>query len=76
MTPREAKKIVEAALASRNVQCTLLAKTVSFSDLARADCVFVTVVGYPFDGEHGSHTTYWHEELKPLAVKHGFRIKT
>lgn len=43
------------------------AKTVDFSDLARAKCVFVTV--------HGWKPNRSFEYLKAFAIRHGFRLQ-
>lgn len=75
LTPAQAKKLIAGKLAEQGLTITKInAKTVGFSDLARASCVFVTVTGYPFDGENGNNTNYWHNQLKPFAVANGFRV--
>jgi len=77
LTPAQAKKLIASQLADKGITVARLsAKTVGFSDLARAECVFVTVTGYPFDGENGNNTNYWHNVLKPFAVANGFRVTT
>lgn len=44
MTTHEAKKIVRSELARLKIDgARMSAKTIGFSDLARADCVFVTL---------------------------------
>jgi len=68
MTTNEAKKIVAAELQKRNLPYTkLTAKTVDFSDLARATCIFVKI--------HGWQPNPAWDEIRQVAVAHGFRIQ-
>ena len=71
MTPHAAKKIIKQELERLKVPHTKLsAKTVSFADLARADCVFVKIHGWkPESAPH------W-DALDALAKKNGFRVQT
>lgn len=61
-----AKKLIRSALSARGLENKLTAKTIDFSDLARASCVFVTV--------HGWRPDPLAAELERLAGEHGFRV--
>ena len=68
MTPTQAKKLIQAELVSRSLPFTkLTARTISFADLARAECIFVTI--------HGWRPNPQWESLRQLAVANGFRIE-
>ena len=68
MTPREAKKIVASFLNQEGLPYTkLTAKTVSFSDLARRQCIFVKVWGWTPNPAWGT--------LKEIAVQNGFYVE-
>ncbi len=68
MTPAQAKKIIAAELQARYLPYTkLTARTIDFSDLARASCIFVTI--------HGWQPNPQWEELRKVAVANGFRIE-
>jgi hypothetical protein len=64
----EAKKIVRRWLDGKGMDNRITANTVSFQDLARADCIFVKVHKW----KAGS---LW-LELKKLAIANGFRVET
>jgi hypothetical protein len=67
MTTAAAKKLAHGWLSERNLPFTkLTARTVGFQDLARADCVFVTVEGWKADPKNG--------EVENLAKANGFRV--
>lgn len=68
ITPAAAKKVIAAALAERDLPFTkLTARTVDFTDLARARCVFVKI--------HGWQPNPAWTELRQIAVDNGFRIE-
>ncbi len=68
LTPSQAKKIIKFELDRRELPYTkLTAKTISFSDLARADCIFVKIHGW-------QPNPIW-DELKATAIARGFRIE-
>jgi hypothetical protein len=70
MTPREAKALVASEMARHDATGTLTARTVSFEDLARASCVFVTVKGFkPGRLVHGAGA------LEAFARERGFRVQ-
>ena len=72
MTPHSAKKIIGNILTERKVPFTkLTAKTIDFTDLARAKCIFVRVHGFVFNEE----TTPLWRELRIIAGSNGFRIE-
>jgi hypothetical protein len=65
--PNAAKKLVQTWLEERGLPFTkLTAKTVNFVDLARTECVFVTVEGWRADPKNG--------EVENLAKANGFRV--
>lgn len=67
--PRGAKKIIKAALEERGLSFEkLTARTASFSDLARGNCVFVKIHGWKPDSR-------WNE-LKELAKDNGFCLES
>jgi len=67
MTAAKAKKLLKAELDKRGLPYTkLTAKNVGFSDLARDECVFVTV--------HGWQPNPAASELEKLAKRDGYRI--
>jgi hypothetical protein len=69
MSPSQAKKIIQAELEKHNLPYEkLTARTISFSDLARASCVFVKI--------HGWQPNPAWEELRAVAVANGFRIES
>jgi len=69
MTTNEAKAIIKRELVARNLPFTkLTAKTVDFTDLARARVVFVKIHGWD------QSSPVW-DELKKIAVQNGFRIQ-
>lgn len=69
ITPAGAKKIIKAALEERGLPFEkLTARTVDFTDLAGAKCVFVKIHGWNPDPR-------W-EELKAVARMHGFRLQS
>lgn len=68
MTPAQAKRLIKAKLDELKLPYTkLTAKTVNFTDLARASCVFVKVYGWKPDPA-------W-DVLVKLAVDNGFRVE-
>jgi hypothetical protein len=72
MTTHQAKKIVANILTERNAAFTkLTAKTIDFTDLARAKCIFVRVHGFVFD----ENTTPLWRELRTIAGSNGFRVE-
>ena len=67
-TPHRAKAIIRAELERQGLIYTkLTARTVDFTDLARAKCVFVKIHGW-------QPNPVW-DDLQALAVRHGFRIE-
>ena len=67
MTPKEAKRLVNEWLHKNGCAGEAVrARTVSFSDLARDSCVFVTVQGW--------QANPLGESLINLGIRHGFRI--
>jgi hypothetical protein len=68
ITAHRAKTIIREELERRGLPFTkLTARTVGFQDLARADCIFVQVHGW-------QPSPVW-DELRNVAVQHGFRIE-
>ena len=68
VTASQAKKIVKSELERRNLPFTkLTAKTIDFTDLARASCVFVKI--------HGWQPNPAFDEIRAVAVANGFRIE-
>lgn len=66
MTPSKAKKIIKSKLNELGLDYKLTAKTISFLDLARSDCVFVMI--------HGWKPNEKWNELDQLARANNFRI--
>jgi len=74
MKPSEAKKIILQKMEELGLNCSgmrIRAKTVSFMDLARGDCVFVTIQDF-YNMNPGKYSEF--EELEKLARKNGFRV--
>ena len=68
ITTGQAKKIIASELEKRGLPFTkLTAKTVDFTDLARANCIFVKI--------HGWQPNPAWDELRAIAVQNGFRIQ-
>lgn len=68
MTPAQAKKITKEALDCRGMSHTrITAKTVSFSDLARASMIFVSVFG-------STPSPCW-KDVDSIARNAGFRVE-
>jgi hypothetical protein len=68
ITTHRAKTIIREELERRGLAfAKLTARTVGFQDLARADCIFVQV--------HGWQPNPAWDELRSIAVQHGFRIE-
>ena len=68
MNTRQAKKIIASKLNELGLSYTkLTARTIHFSDLARASCIFVRV--------HGWQPNPAWSELKALAIANGFRVE-
>ena len=68
LTPRSAKKLIKGELDKRLLPYTKLsARTISFEDLARGNCVFVKI--------HGWKPSHAWDELSAVAVANGFRIE-
>ena len=68
LTPTMAKAIIHDELTNRNLPFTKLsARTIDFSDLASAQCIFVKI--------HGWQPNPAWSELRKIAVKYGFRIE-
>jgi hypothetical protein len=68
MTTHQAKKIIKKALDDACHPYTkLTSRTINFQDLARADCIFVTV--------HGWKPHPFANELASIAKEHGFRVE-
>lgn len=68
VTPHQAKTIIAAKLAELNLPPhRLSARTVSFMDLLRTTCIFVTV-------RDSTPNQLWNN-LQTEATKHGFRIQ-
>lgn len=61
-----AKKLIRSALSARGLENKLTTKTIDFSDLARASCVFVVV--------HGWSPDPFAAELEKIARENGFRV--
>jgi hypothetical protein len=78
LTPAGAKKIIKAELEKRNLPYTkLTAKTISFSDLARASCIFVKIHGWSSLATSSiavGEPSAW-SQLKEVAIQNGFRIE-
>ena len=69
VTPNEAKRIIKSELDRRNLPYTkLTARTIGFSDLARASCIFVRI--------HGWHPAPAWDDIRAVAVTNGFRIES
>ena len=67
MKPSQAKKIIKNKLDELGLPYTkLTAKTISFVDLARDNCIFVKI--------HGWKPNSLFDILKQLAISNGFRI--
>ena len=78
----QAKKIIKHEFSTRGLDCPkLTAKTVDFTDLARAEVVFVKIHGWvpgsvmrhAFRSENVFSPTW--DELKFTAQAYGFRIQ-
>ena len=68
MTTSVAKKLIKAELDKRKLPYTkLTARSISFTDLARASCIFVKIAGW-------QPNPAW-DDLRSLAVANGFRIQ-
>ena len=68
MSPNEAKAIIKGFLTKEKLPFTkLTARTVGFSDLARASCVFVTIHGWK------PHSKW--VALERLAIENGFCVE-
>lgn len=68
VTVGQAKKIVKSELERRDLPFTkLTARTIDFTDLARASCVFVKI--------HGWQPNPAFDEIRAVAVANGFRIE-
>ena len=68
MKAHEAKGIIKAELDKRELPYDRLsAKTISFVDMGRGDCVFVKIHGWKPSPVYG--------ELEAIAKTHGFRIE-
>lgn len=68
MTTNEAKKLVKGYLDEHNLPyLKLTAKTINFSDLARRNCIFVTV--------HGWQPGPAWADLKAFAAGHDFCVQ-
>lgn len=69
MTISKAKKIVAEALFAQDIKYTKLkAKTVDFTDMARCDMIFVTVIGATTPDERL-------QAIGDIARKNGFRVQ-
>ena len=69
MTPNQAKKVIKDRLEQLQLPFTkLTARTVDFTDLARATCVFVKI--------HGWQPSEQFDVLDKLAKANGFRVET
>lgn len=66
VTVSGAKKLIKSALFARGLENKLTAKTIDFSDLTRASCVFVIV--------HGWRPDPLAADLEKLAREHRFRV--
>lgn len=64
MNTREAKKIIQETLTGLGLSNRVTAKTIDFTDLARASCVFVCV--------HGWEPSPLADEIERTAKAHGF----
>lgn len=67
MTTAESKKLVRAVLDAHGLTNRVTARTVNFTDLARAQPVFVMV--------HGTMPREVWDELAPIADEHGFILE-
>jgi hypothetical protein len=68
MTPNAAKKIIRAELEARKLPYTkLTARSIGFVDLARGNCIFVSI--------HGWQPNPAWDELQNVARSKGFRIE-
>lgn len=68
ITTHAAKKVVQAFLDEHKLTYTKLsARTIDFTDLMRAKCVFVTVFGWQVSPKGA--------DLERLAVANGFRVQ-
>ncbi len=67
-SPSVAKRVIRAVLAEDGIECRLTARTVVFSDLARASCVFVTIHGWQPSADAA-------DQIAGLAIRHGFRVE-
>lgn len=75
MTPNEAKKIAAQALTDYGWSFEkLTAKTVSFSDLARASAIFVTVHGLTTEVSNYERPSRW-AHVKEVARKNSFFVE-
>lgn len=73
MTTHQAKKLLKGYLDANGLGYTkLTARTISFSDLARASCIFVKIHGYV--ASKPGISTDW-ADMKRFAVGNGFRIE-
>lgn len=66
ITPRKARKVVSDWLKKHNLEYNLITRTVSFTDLARGECIFVIVKDWK-----PSTLAY---ELEDEARRNGFLI--
>ena len=74
MKPSEAKKIIVQKMEELGLNCSgirIRAKTVSFMDLARGDCVFVTIQDFSTMNPCKYSEV---DQLEKLAKKNGFRV--
>lgn len=71
MTPRQASKIIQAKLHELGLDYKTSAHTISFSDLARASCIFVRIHNWN-PGKRGQH---W-EALELVANRNDFCIES
>ncbi len=71
MTAREASKIIRQELEAQKIPfSTVSAKTISFSDLARGERIFVTVTGW----ERGYASPSRYALIADIAKKNGFSV--
>ena len=69
LTVSQAKRLVTSELNKMGVSsCSVRGRTVDFTDLARARCIFVDVVNWSGNCEQ------W-QQLREFAVKNGFRME-
>lgn len=69
MTVQKAKQIIKKRLNELNLPYTkLTARTIYFTDLTRSSCIFVKI--------HGWQPNPAWNELKALAIEHGFRLES